>query len=191
MKTKTLSTRHYKAGYEIRTEEVQLYEGDDVSIRKHAYTPEGWNIGSPKDAYRLCVKFGIKPELHTRNMNICAVGFCESESKWYGWSHRAIYGFGIGSTTKVGDCGYVPDDVNKLAEEYKDWNDSVEVINDTTIRVSNRTRDVVGENEDGALILSDSEQSAFYEVETGRGEWVAETIEDAREMACDFASGVS
>ena len=25
------------------------------------------------------------------------VGFSPKEQKWYGWSHRAIYGFGIGS----------------------------------------------------------------------------------------------
>ena len=25
-----------------------------------------------------------------------ATGFSESENKWYGWSHRAIMGFGIG-----------------------------------------------------------------------------------------------
>lgn len=26
----------------------------------------------------------------------CGLGFSEKEQKWYGWSHRAIYGFGIG-----------------------------------------------------------------------------------------------
>jgi len=26
--------------------------------------------------------------------------------KWYGWSHRAVYGFGIGDKIKKGDSGY-------------------------------------------------------------------------------------
>jgi hypothetical protein len=28
------------------------------------------------------------------------------DGKWYGWSHRAVYGFGIGDKVKTGDCAY-------------------------------------------------------------------------------------
>lgn len=34
------------------------------------------------------------------------LGFSESEQKWYGWSHRARYGWGIGDTYKKGDSGF-------------------------------------------------------------------------------------
>ena len=34
------------------------------------------------------------------------VGFSPKEGKWYGWSHRAIYGFKVGSNCKKGDCHY-------------------------------------------------------------------------------------
>jgi len=95
MKTKTLSTRHYKAGYEIRTQEVQL-EGCGTHILKNAYTPEGWLIGSSKDAHRLCKKMGIKPEPQREDSNVCTIGFCEKDQRWYGWSHRCICSFGIG-----------------------------------------------------------------------------------------------
>ena len=44
-------------------------------------------------------KHGIKPFKSS-------IGFSEKEQKWYGWSPRAIYGFGIGSEVKEGDCGY-------------------------------------------------------------------------------------
>ena len=37
---------------------------------------------------------------------VADIGFSPKEQKWYGWSHRAIYGFGIGSEIKEGDCGY-------------------------------------------------------------------------------------
>ena len=61
-------------------------------------------IGDPKTAYFLIVKRGIKPEKISPDMNVCSVGFCETEQKWYGWSHRAIYGFGIGDVVTEGDC---------------------------------------------------------------------------------------
>ena len=62
------------------------------------------------------------------------VGFSPKDNKWYGWSHRAIYGFGIGSECKKGDCHYVG---------------------------------------------------------STPGEWIAKTMEDAKQMAIDFNNGVS
>ena len=38
----------------------------------------------------------------SQNKNI---GFSEKEQKWYGWSHRAIYGFAVGDVCKQGDVG--------------------------------------------------------------------------------------
>ena len=98
--------RRYKAGYEIRTELIGGSEfGSDDLEMKSAYTPDGHYIGDPKRAYRLCKVRGIKPEPRTPAREesnggrgrTCSVGFCEREQKWYGWSHRAIFGFGIGS----------------------------------------------------------------------------------------------
>jgi len=34
------------------------------------------------------------------------IGFSPKDDKWYGWSHRAIFGFKVGSTCKKGDCHY-------------------------------------------------------------------------------------
>ena len=55
------------------------------------------------------VGLGIKPEISptvacSEGGRVCTIGFCEREQKWYGWSHRAIYGFGIGDEVKEGDC---------------------------------------------------------------------------------------
>lgn len=57
-----------------------------------------------------------------------SIGFSEKEQKWYGWSHRAIYGFGIGSKVKKGDCGYkgnawtakTLDDAKQMAKDFAD-----------------------------------------------------------------------
>ena len=61
------------------------------------------------------------------------LGFSESEQKWYGWSHRAFYGFGIGHVCKEGDVGVSKDgpikpgfkckslaDCKKVAEAFSD-----------------------------------------------------------------------
>ena len=39
-------------------------------------------------------------------------GKAESDDKWYGWSHRAISGFGVGDCVKVDTCG------NETGKEY-------------------------------------------------------------------------
>ena len=120
-----LATRKYKAGYEVREElhrtdfeavpmagevdeEMQeiinvICTPSDVIV-KSAYTPSGDYIGSSKDARFLCVKRGIKPEKRDPSSKVCSIGFCEAEQKWYGWSHRAIFGFGVGSEVQEGDC---------------------------------------------------------------------------------------
>lgn len=46
-------------------------------------------IGSKRDTMFLCKRKGLTKI--QRN-----IGFNEQEQKWYGWSHRAIFGFGIG-----------------------------------------------------------------------------------------------
>ena len=105
MSEQILSTRNYKAGYVVRE---RLVDGKEFGcadfVMKSAYNPDGDYIGNSKDGYRLCKKRGIKPEKAKESHSVCSIGFCESEQKWYGWSHRAIFGFGIGSTVKKGDC---------------------------------------------------------------------------------------
>lgn len=52
-------------------------------------------------------------------------GFSEKEQKWYGWSHRAIYGFGIGDKCKEGQVGvgddykFKPGDILKTLDDCK------------------------------------------------------------------------
>ena len=97
---KVIKIIRYKAGYEVRTEHNGGKNGYDI---RSAYTPEGHYIGSPKDAHYLVTKKGIRPEKAKKSHNICSIGFCSQEWKWYGWSHRAIYGFAIGHVTKKGN----------------------------------------------------------------------------------------
>jgi len=116
-----LSSRNYAAGYVIRRGLWRNFDEEPLEI-KVAYTPDGDYIGDSKWAYRLCKVRGIKPEKLKSEHSICSVGFCDREQKWYGWSHRAIYGFGIGSETKRGDCAYhATDKEDYLLDTIRFW----------------------------------------------------------------------
>lgn len=51
-------------------------------------------------------KHGIVPEKISSDSKVNQIGFSEKEQAWYGWSHRAIYGFKIGAKAGPGKVGY-------------------------------------------------------------------------------------
>ena len=50
-----------------------------------------------------------------------SLGFSTKNQKYYGWSHRAIYGFKIGDKVKIGDSGYCPDNKDTFEESIFNW----------------------------------------------------------------------
>lgn len=198
--------RRYKAGYVIKEEIWKSSPDDEGTIIRQAYTPEGDYIGSSKSAYRLCKVRGIKPEKSDPNHTVCSIGFCELEQKWYGWSHRAIYGFGIGSTCKPGDIHYRPstpqelfDEITQVNEDGWQWQkpENVEII-ENGVRVCvpmcqpvNVGQPLLEGVEPDKRTEWEEAEPHYFEVHCGRGEWTAETLEDAKQMAIDFAEGVS
>lgn len=121
------------------------------------------------------------------------VGFSPKENKWYGWSHRAIYGFEIGSECKKGDCGYVGSDIKEQEEaaitfwtEDSHCNVRCEGIIE---KDNNKFFDIKWDFKD----KSNGRIGGTYHLikPLGRGEWVAEILEDAKQMAIDFNEGVS
>lgn len=99
----TLSEKVYRAGYVVRHERWAM--GNDPAVDMQcAYTPSGDYIGNPKDARWLVVHRGIRPQLRTPDREVCSIGYNAAERKWYGWSHRAICGFRVGSMVRKGDC---------------------------------------------------------------------------------------
>lgn len=243
---KVLSERRYKAGYVVRKELVDSGTGDGSTFEMtSAYTPNGDYIGSSRLAFRLCKTRGIQPMKKTDDSNICSIGFCDKEQKWYGWSHRAMYGFGVGSKVKLGDCAYMPstkeevmmdteqfwgyaideDKVNvysKFESERESWYQTVVgedgkcVLEDTPDDPDDhnlenysspdalKVEKVEGEMQDGVAVyytytdkipnekLRGKEQRHFtpFPTKWGRGAWVAKDLDDARQMAVDFAEGV-
>ncbi len=192
---KVLKVRKYKAGYEIREEywDDSPYGGSGITM-KSAYTPSGDYIGDSKWAYRLCKKWGIKPEKISSTSSVCSIGFCEKEQKWYGWSHRAMYGFGIGSKVKRGDCAFTPGSAMELyASLSKDEQERIVAMDGDKITLTHTTYKAVPldpNNPEGELIPGDPREEEYC-IEVGRGEWEAKTLEDAKQMAIDFARSVS
>jgi hypothetical protein len=203
MKYKTeISRRNYKAGYVIIRGIVDGSEfgGDDWET-SHAETPNGDYIGNSKIAHRLCVILGIKPEKASEKHNVCSIGFCETEKKWYGWSHRAIYGFGIGAEVSARDCAYVPvnmEDARLDAIRFWSCESHINVEAVQSEDEDGKTCfDVSWTNvDDPDLIPNERIRGKIGGVrhyppeEFGRGEWVAKTLDDAKTMAVAFAESV-
>jgi len=133
--TEVLKVRRYKAGYEIRTERVTPGDDEPVIIKQAYTTPEGYYIGSSRWAHRLIVQRSIKPQprepacpsSNGGRGRTCTIGLCEKESKWYGWSHRAIFGFGIGDIVREGDCCASSGWVDEYLEEHPEEDVSLPV----------------------------------------------------------------
>jgi len=124
------------------------------------------------------------------------VGYSPKNKKWYGWSHRAIYGFKIGSTCKKGDCHYRAKNLkDELTAAINFWSEPehinvrAEKIKDGLIEVSWEYTDAIRNKK---LRGTTQHINWYYEHKNpGRGEWVAKTMEDAKQMAIDFNEGVS
>ena len=87
--------------YEIRIEENSI--GSDSPVVMHSvYSEDGGYVGSLEDV-NVYFKLGILPEKSHQDHKVCSIGKSLTDGKWYGWSHRAIYGFSIGDVVKEGD----------------------------------------------------------------------------------------
>lgn len=179
--------------YHLRTE---VFQGTSIV---GAYTNEGGAYIGDKEWADKLQERGIVPELRTNQSGVCSIGFCEKEQKWYGWSHRAMYGFGIGSKVTKGDCAYMPKDSNDFLSSTKDfWHDR-EFHAETTAKHAEQdgVKGVLVEwkynNTVPNEMLRGNISSIFtpYPETWGRGEWTAETLDDAKQMAMDFAECVS
>lgn len=93
--------------YVMVRERIWLEDEAEAVTTTTMYTHNGEYIGNPRIANYLTRKRGIVPELVDDTKRVCSVGYCPSEEKWYGWSHRAICGFGIGD--RIYDDNYGDD----------------------------------------------------------------------------------
>ncbi len=162
------------------------------------------------DILKFLKKYTIT-HVQGRGGNTSCLGFSETEQKWYGWSHRATYGFGVGSEVNKGDCSYIAATPEGLIEDHVAFHADIseesadlhrrecQILKDRSgirilhapmfIPMANSIEDAL--DDDAELELVDLTADAVSIVKCGRGAWQAETLEDAREMATNFASGVN
>lgn len=179
---KTHWIRRYKCGYELRCEDIE-HAGDTCKITS-AYTPQGCYIGTANAASFLVNIRGIMPELRSPTSNTCTIGYSHIDGKWYGWSHRAIHGFKVGDKVKYGDCGYVPEDADGFIH---DLLESLKSLKDLKVDKKAPKVQISWIGDAGVRVVKEWDYPTTY----GKGEWVAKTTADARQMAIDFARGVS
>jgi len=157
-------------------------------------------LGGEDVAKMLCEKYSLTQlQKHEPGHSVCSIGFNVEEQKWYGFSRRAIYGFGIGSEVSKGDYAYTPKTVDelyelitKVDEDGYVWHAKEDVIKlDKSIEIRHRQAMIVGERDDGSLITKDDDEYYTQVINTGKGHWVAESLEDAKQMAKDFSEGAS
>jgi len=126
------------------------------------------------------------------------VGFSPKDGKWYGWSHRAIYGFEIGSTCKKGECHYKGSNLEEQEVAAIDFWKGPNYLNVRCKGIlekdGERYFDIIWEYD--SEIPNEKLRGTTGGVEhhiksLGRGEWTAETMADAKQMAVDFNEGVS
>jgi len=154
-----------------------------------------------EDKLKFLLKLGIVEQLQNRVNNAdwtTDIGYNPKEQKWYGWSHRAIFGFGIGSTCKSGDCHYRPENKKDYIDTQTNWwadsnhlniasIDSIQYGIHGVLTTWTYSDDTPNKSIRGKITT----QFSPYPVEYGKGEWDAKTLDDAKQMAIDFANGVS
>ncbi len=186
----------HKDGYVVVSHKNSL---DKTIIMESAENKNGDYVGNIKTANMLYSKRGISPETRKDGDGVCSIGFCEKEQKWYGWSHSAIFGFGVGSKVVKGDCAYSAPDKDAAREDaIRFWSDD---------HHENVMADDGQLDEDGRLYFNVEWRTSksvknkklrdqisgckhYANEKFGAGEWTAKTLEDAKQMACDFAEGV-
>jgi hypothetical protein len=89
---RVLWSRRFKAGFIMRREEWTV-TGSVPCPLTVTYNLKGDYIGDVRTARMLCVKYGIVPEKRKPEHFACSIGYSTRKKKWFGWSHRAIYGF--------------------------------------------------------------------------------------------------
>ncbi len=159
-----------------------------------------------EDEKEWMLKKGITEQIHDGygEPKTCCLGFNPKEQKWYGWSHRSVFGFGIGSTCKQGDCGFKPSNKEDFTQDcLRFWGDLD--MNGDTYKTNPIAREEVQDGKLGVYVeyiynnevpnisMRGQKSGMFseYPEKWGKGEWTAKTLEDAKQMAIDFAQSVS
>lgn len=125
-------------------------------------------------------------------------GYSPNKQCWYGWSHRGMCPFKVGSQVKFGDVAYegaTKEDYEKSQldfwagenEQYLE-DGHIEPLDDKKFWVAAKYTDDVPNEKLRGLYYT---HLCYYPKTYGKGEWTAETLEDAKEMAMTYAKNIA
>lgn len=162
------------------------------------------DVVKPGNTLKVLIEKGITDQIQNQSNNkeyTSNIGFNPSMQKWCGWSHRALFGFGIGSVVSKGDIAFIPKNKEDEVENILDfWEDTeghqldfsyIEVTDPDQgkgLQMTWKYSDTVPNKKLRGTI---GERFTPFRKEYGKGEWTALTLEDAKQMAKDFAKNIS
>jgi hypothetical protein len=173
---------------DISDDEVDLILGNDDSYVC---------LASDESLVSFMEEHGIEPQsISGIPYAVAQIGFSDKEQKWYGWSHRAIYGFGMGDEITEDSIGFVPGTIeDALNAETRFWEARercevksylIEDEGSTFIKTEwMYSKHIPNEEMRGKI------NSVVTELKLGKGSWKAETLDDAKQMAIDFSKDVA
>ena len=107
--------------YDVRYENWTL--NGDTTLMKCYYTKDGQYVDNVTKT--VMEQYGVEPDFGRH-----ATGFSPRDKKYYGWSHRACWGFKPGDKIKKGDCAYKPlNDPQSILESVRTfWSEPHHII---------------------------------------------------------------
>lgn len=183
-------------GYYLAKEDCVLSWGspkENPTQLVSAYNINGDYIGDAETAKFLCEEKGIMPELASGDNKVCSIGKSRFDGKWYGWSHRAINGFGEGTEVNRESCGFKPNTMEDACQKTKDWYSDIMEYKDVEVKPVDETEDTFkvfikfptpGE---GKVVPVDR----YETIPKGNGAFIVSGDEQAKQAAIDFAESVS
>lgn len=182
-------------------------EGEEFVITV-CLSKQGYSLVYEKTANFICNELGIKPQPKSDTDKYCSIGYCERNNSWYGWAFRAnseritYCAFTIGSKVEFGDVAYVPTNMDEALLKAVDfWSDEYRLNTTATLSKDEEGKACIDVkwtySDDPELIPNENIRGIVGEFRTyppeefGRGEWTARTLDDAKQMAIDFAIGAN
>lgn len=201
------SPEDIKRGYRIVESWKPEGAPDDCDGIPSAFSlMDGGYIGNPDYAQNL-IDADIQPQLADPEHGVCSIGYCAKEFAWYGWSHRAMCGFKVGSQITRDHAGYRPTDKEDFVAHtidfwrnehigeiipHLDQEEEIRHAGEVTKQKGVRLEYVYNDTVPNESLRGKTQTEFFpYPEKWGRGEWEAENLDDAMEMAKDFAEAVS
>ncbi len=100
--------------YDVVKQEVQIGSAPGDTAPTVSIMSKAGDYAGEEGVRKLLDKHGISPEMRDDDACVCTIGWSEREQKWYGWSHRAYFGY------RIGDDGFSERGKIETLEQAKD-----------------------------------------------------------------------